>query len=108
MTLYIHVDDVSSCTYHLRPVKPPHARGGGGPPRGRRSGTEVASGRLDATVASRFSIDEGADIGMDRGSAVTQRTIGGKRFSAFNGVIEKVTLQIEPEGPIDTDSATDD
>ena len=70
--------------------------------------TEVASGRLDATVASRFSIDEGADIGMDRGSAVTQRTIGGKRFSAFNGVIEKVTLQIEPEGPVDTDSATDE
>ena len=70
--------------------------------------TEVASGRLDATVASRFSIDEGADIGMDRGSAVTQRTIGGKRFGAFNGVIEKVTLQIEPAGPVDTDSAIDE
>ena len=70
--------------------------------------TEVASGRLDATVASRFSIDEGADIGMDRGSAVTQHTIGGKRFGAFNGVIEKVTLQIEPAGAVDTDSATDE
>ena len=28
----------------------------------------VATGRLKTTIASRFSIDEGTDIGMDRGA----------------------------------------
>ncbi|MCP4798544.1 MAG: arylsulfatase [bacterium] len=61
------------------------------------NGSKVASSRLDATVASRFSIDEGADIGMDRGSPVANRVVGDKRFSAFNGEINKVTLEIYPE-----------
>ena len=30
----------------------------------------VATGRLETTIASRFSIDEGTDIGMDRGAPV--------------------------------------
>ena len=58
---------------------------------------EVVEGRMEKTIASRFSIDEGADVGLDRGSAVTVRTIGPRRYSAYGGQIDKVTIQIYPE-----------
>ena len=57
----------------------------------------VATGRLEKTIASRFSIDEGADVGLDRGSAVTVKTIGPRRNSAYGGKIDKVTIQIYPK-----------
>ena len=57
----------------------------------------VAVGRIDQTIASRFSIDEGADVGLDRGSAVTVRNIGPRRYSAYGGQIDKVTLEIYPK-----------
>lgn len=57
----------------------------------------VALGRIDQTIASRFSIDEGADVGLDRGSAVTVKTIGPRRYSAYGGQIDKVTLEIYPK-----------
>ncbi|KZR86564.1 Arylsulfatase [Synechococcus sp. MIT S9509] len=57
----------------------------------------VALGRLDQTIASRFSIDEGADVGLDRGSAVTVKNIGPQRYSAYGGQIDKVTLEIYPK-----------
>lgn len=57
----------------------------------------VAENRLDKTIASRFSIDEGSDVGLDHGSAVTLRTIGPRRNSAHSGQIDKVTLQIYPK-----------
>ena len=57
----------------------------------------VALGRIDQTVASRFSIDEGADVGLDRGSAVTVKNIGPRRYSAYGGQIDKVTLEIYPK-----------
>ena len=65
------------------------------------NGEVVAEGRMDKTIASRFSIDEGADVGLDRGSAVTIKTIGPRRYSAYGGQIDKVTLQIYPK---DTDA----
>ena len=65
------------------------------------NGEVVAEGRLEKTIASRFSIDEGADVGLDRGSAVTIKTIGPRRYSAYGGQIDKVTLQIYPK---DTDA----
>ncbi len=61
------------------------------------AGKVVAEGRLEATIASRFAIDEGTDIGMDRGSPVLQRCIGQSRYSAFDGTIKKITLQVYPE-----------
>jgi len=64
------------------------------------NGEVVAEGRMEKTIASRFSIDEGADVGLDRGSAVTIKTIGPRRYSAYGGQIDKVTLQIYPK---DTD-----
>ncbi|WP_186469255.1 arylsulfatase [Synechococcus sp. A18-25c] len=61
------------------------------------NGEVVAEGRMENTIASRFSIDEGADVGLDRGSAVTVRTIGPRRYSAYGGQIDKVTIQIYPK-----------
>ena len=58
---------------------------------------QVASGRLEKTVTSRFSIDEGADVGLDRESFVTIRPIGDQDQSAFTGNINKVTFEIFPE-----------
>ena len=75
---------------------------GGGPGKGadvrmKINDQVVAVGRIDQTVASRFSIDEGADVGLDRGSAVTVKTIGPRRYSAYGGQIDKVTLEIYPK-----------
>ena len=61
------------------------------------NGEVVSSGRLEKTTPSRFSIDEGTDVGMDRGSPVIQRQLNDQRFSPFNGTINKVTLEIYPE-----------
>jgi arylsulfatase len=58
---------------------------------------QVGGGRLNKTVMARFSIDEGADVGLDRGTQVTIREIGDNRFSAFTGDINKVSLSIYPE-----------
>ena len=56
----------------------------------------VARGKLEATIASRFAIDEGSDVGMDRGSPVNQKVIGGNRYSAFDGKIKKISIAIDP------------
>jgi arylsulfatase len=63
----------------------------------RVNGERVAGGRLEKTVPARFSIDEGTDIGMDRGSPVIQRQLNDRRFSPFNGTINKVRLEIYPD-----------
>ena len=63
----------------------------------RVNGERVAGGRLEKTVPARFSIDEGTDIGMDRGSPVIQRQLNERRFSPFNGTINKVRLEIYPD-----------
>jgi arylsulfatase len=61
------------------------------------NGEKVAGGRLVKTVPARFSIDEGTDVGMDRGSPVIQRQLNDRRFSPFSATINKVTLEIYPE-----------
>ena len=58
---------------------------------------EAATGRLDTTIASRFSIDEGTDIGMDRGAPVIKRQLNDRRYSEINATINKVTLEVAPE-----------
>lgn len=55
----------------------------------------LARVNLESTVASRFSIDEGADVGRDRGSPVLTRQITGERQSQFSGRLKNVTLEIE-------------
>ena len=57
----------------------------------------AATGRMDTTIASRFSIDEGTDIGMDRGAPVIKRQLNDRRYSEINATINKVTLEVFPE-----------
>ena len=57
----------------------------------------AATGRLETTIASRFSIDEGTDIGMDRGAPVIKRQLNDRRYSEINATINKVTLEVYPE-----------
>ena len=60
-------------------------------------GQKRASSRLERTVPSNYSIDEGADVGMDRGSPVLGRPLGQLRNSAYPGGLETITIEVEPQ-----------
>ena len=55
------------------------------------------SARIDRTIPSQFSIDEGADVACDRGSPVVGHQLGPYRNSRFTGEVKKVTLEINPQ-----------
>lgn len=55
------------------------------------NGQKVATGRVDQTQANIFSADEGTDVGLDEGTAVS--SIYPVPFR-FNGKIKKVTVDI--------------
>jgi len=57
------------------------------------NGKEIASARIDKTQPNFFSADEGADVGMDAGTAVSSEYTAPYKF---DGKIEKVTVDIEP------------
>jgi len=57
-------------------------------------GKVVAEARLERTIPSRFSIDEGADVAMDRGTQVLTRNVGRQRHSAYTGVLEQVAIEV--------------
>ena len=60
------------------------------------NGTKVASGRIDNTNGLLFSADEGADVGLDEGTPVTEDyTVANSRFT---GQIEQVTINLKPIG----------
>jgi len=48
------------------------------------------------TIPSQFSIDEGADVGCDRGSPVFGHQVGPYRNSRFTGEVISVTIAIGP------------
>lgn len=54
-----------------------------------------ATAKLESTIASSFSIDEGADVGRDRGSPVLTRQINGARQSPFTGHLKTVTIDLD-------------
>jgi Sulfatase len=56
-------------------------------------GVEVGKGRIDNTNGNVFSLDEGADIGMDEATNVSKYYKAGKG-SHFNGKIDKVVIEI--------------
>ncbi len=57
------------------------------------NGQQVATGRIDNTQANVFSADEGADVGLDEGTAVSSAySIPFK----FTGKISKVTVDLKP------------
>jgi hypothetical protein len=57
------------------------------------NGKEVASGRIENTEANLFSADEGTDVGLDEGTAVSASySIPFK----FTGKIHRVTVDLKP------------
>ena len=58
------------------------------------NGGKVAEGRIDNTNANIFSADEGADVGMDEDTSVTEAYQPGPR-SRFTGKIDKVTVEVK-------------
>jgi len=67
------------------------------------NGEQVAQGRIEKTQGIMFSADEGADVGCDLGTAVTE---GYEVPNRFTGKIEKVTIDVK--APSATDKAEHD
>jgi len=65
------------------------------------NGKNVATGRIDQTQCCAFSADEGADVGADEGTPVTDAYQGPFKFT---GKIDKVTVELKET----TRSAADD
>lgn len=59
-------------------------------------GVEVGKGRIEKTNENMFSLDEGADVGMDEATNVSSLYPVGKA-NRFNGKIEKIELEILPK-----------
>ena len=72
---------------------------GGGPGKGGMAslsvnGKKVAEGRIAKTIPNVISTDEGADVGEDDDSPVTEDYVAGIK-SRFTGKIDKVTLEVK-------------
>jgi hypothetical protein len=69
-------------------------RGKGGTATVSVNGKKVAERRIAQTNATMFSMDEGADVGMDEDTPVTEEYVAGLK-SRFTGKIDKVTLDVK-------------
>jgi arylsulfatase len=58
------------------------------------NGAKVGEGRIEKTQANVFSADEGADVGLDEGTPVTE-VYGPEPENHFTGTIEKVTVEVK-------------
>jgi len=68
--------------------------GGGGTATLFVNDVKVAEAQLKQTVPFAFSADEGADVGMDEGTPVTEDYVAG-HASRFNGRIRRVTIEVK-------------
>jgi hypothetical protein len=66
------------------------------------NGKNVATGRIDQTQCCAFSADEGADVGADEGTPVTEAY---QVPSKFTGKIDKVTIELKEMTPSVADEA---
>ncbi len=66
------------------------------------NGKQVATGRIDRTQCCAFSADEGADVGADEGTPVTEAY---KVPFKFTGKIGKVTIELGDMKTADRDEA---
>jgi arylsulfatase A-like enzyme len=71
--------------------------GAGGEGRLLIDGKTVAAGRINKTIPLVISPDEGADVGIDEGTPVTEDYIAGD--SVFTGKILRVTIAVKPLTP---------
>jgi arylsulfatase len=79
---------------------------GGGPGKGGNvtlscDGKNIGSGRVEKTVPGVFSFDDFLDIGKDAGEPVVQDY--SEHGGVFNGMIDKVVIDIAPESHHDHD-----
>ena len=58
------------------------------------NGKKVAEGKIEQTQANFFSADEGADVGLDGETAVTDDYKAGE--NEFTGTIQKVVIEVGP------------
>jgi hypothetical protein len=66
------------------------------------NGKKVATGRIDHTQCCAFSADEGADVGADEGTPVTEAY---KVPFKFTGKIASVTIELKEMKSADRDQA---
>jgi len=66
-------------------------------------GNEVGRGRIEATTAYYFAFDETFDIGVDRGSPVTDDYVAVR--NRFTGTIERVRIDLGPQEPLPREGA---
>jgi arylsulfatase A-like enzyme len=64
------------------------------------NGQKVAEGRIERTQCCIFSADEGADVGVDDGTPVSEDYEAGEA-SKFTGKIAKVTIDLKPGKALD-------
>jgi len=64
-------------------------------------GVEIGKGRIEKTVPAIFSFDEGLDVGLDTLEPVVPDYATSK--GEFNGTIDKVVIDIDPEAYHDPD-----
>jgi arylsulfatase len=69
-------------------------RGKGGTAALSVNGRKVAEGRIANTIPNIFSADEGADVGMDEDTPVTEAYPAGAK-NRFTGKINKVTVEVK-------------
>jgi arylsulfatase len=72
--------------------------GSGGLGRILLDGTKLAEGRIARTQPFMFSADEGADVGADLGTPVSEEYSVPAEFS---GTISKITIEVQPIGAAD-------
>ena len=58
-----------------------------------KCGKKAGEGRIERTTPFVFSADETADVGVDEATPVTEEYP--ERHNAFNGTIEKVTVDVK-------------
>jgi arylsulfatase len=78
--------------------------GAGGTGRLYVNGSKIGEGRIAKTQPNMFSTDEGADVGMDEGTPVTEAY---QVPASFTGTIEKVTVDVKPVGAADANAVDD-
>ena len=60
-------------------------------------GKQVAQGKIDRTVPTRFSADETLDVGEDTGTPVVEDYVGKMPFK-FTGDLKKVVIELGKSG----------
>jgi arylsulfatase len=66
------------------------------------NGKKVAEGRIEQTQCCAFSADEGADVGADEGTPVTDAYTAP---ATFTGTIDKITVELQAMKAADTGAA---